>query len=203
MSERPSVTLSRELIIDGLRELLEELPPSAAPVVIQIVRGAAIALSLDASRRATRDVDGPLTPVRPIEQAAGRVAARRGWPDDWINDSAAQFLPNGFGRRTAEWTTVHADERATIQVATPATLLAMKLHAAQRRGPRDAGDLAVLLRTLEVGTVDEAEELYGDFYAGEGLNAATWSLVETLLTAAPDVVTPEPPDFSPRGRIDP
>ena len=72
--------------------------------------------------------------------AAEKVARDRGWPADWLNDKAAQFLPNGFGR-VPEWAIIYEDAIVTIEVATPEMLLAMKLHAAQIRRLRELEDL--------------------------------------------------------------
>lgn len=189
-------TLSRDEIIDGLRELIRALHRDGRPARMQIVGGAAIALTVDADRRATQDVDGPLTPSAVIVAAAEEIARARAWPIDWVNDSASQFVPGGFGRE-AEWVTIYQNDDVLIQVALPDMLLAMKLHAAQKRDLREAGDLAVLLSATGIDAAEDAERLYSDFYPGEGFTIRLFTLVETIL-AAPRGVKPalQTPDLS-------
>lgn len=184
-------TLTRDDIIDGLRELIRALRRGGHRAHLQIVGGAAIALMLDADRRATRDIDGPLTPPGAIIAAAEQIATERNWPQDWVNDSAAQFVPSGFGR-AAEWVTIHEEEDVLIQVASPETLLAMKLYSAEKRYLREAEDLAVLLHATGTHTVDQAELLYGEFYPGDEFSIRLFDLVEAILSSS-YVSKPAPP----------
>ncbi|MFT3798881.1 hypothetical protein [Microbacterium sp.] len=188
-----SVTLTRDDIISGLTELVKRLHDADAPARIQLVGGAAIALTINADRVATRDVDAPLTPAADVLAAAEKVALTRGWPIDWLNDKAAQFVPDGYGR-APEWTIIHKDHLVTIEAASPETLLAMKLHAAQRRRLREAEDLLALLPTCGISTVEEAEVLYADFYPGDEFTESTASIVSRLLETHPAAPpTPPPP----------
>lgn len=193
MTEAPQQTLSRSDLIAGLHELLLELRSAGTRARIRIVGGAAIALTIHAARPATVDIDGPLEPAEPVLAAARRIADRHGWRDDWINDAAAQFVPTGFGDRAAGWVTIHDDEHVQIQVADPETLLAMKLHAAQRRGNRDVRDLILLLPHCHISTVEQAAELYEAYYPGDELTDRTRDLIERLLATRPHQPTPPPP----------
>lgn len=184
MTDSRRQTLTRADLIDGLRELIAELRITGTPARIRIVGGAAIALTLNAERAATVDIDGPLDPPEPILAAAHRLAVRNGWRQDWINDAAKVFLPTGYGDRSAEWITIHDDGQIHIQIAAPDTLLAMKLHAAQRRGNRDAPDLAVLLPHCSITTSDQAEQLYEAYYPGDTLTPRTRQLLELILSRA-------------------
>lgn len=174
-------TLTRDDIVAGLRELIAELASRGQTARIRLVGGAAIALTVDADRPSTVDIDAPLDPTGPVLEAAAAIAARHGWRADWINDAATMFLPNGLGRRTPEWRTVHQGPHVTVQVASPDTLLAMKLHAAQRRGNRDASDLAALLPLCGITSLEAAEQLYEDFYPGDELTERSQQLVRRLL----------------------
>lgn len=188
--------LTRQDIIDGIRSLAVELRRNGHTARLQLVGGAAIALTVNGVRHTTRDVDAVLTPAAAVDAAAATVADQHGWPHDWLNDDAAQFLPSGFGRH-AEWSTLHSDDTVTIEVASIETLLAMKLHAAQRRGARESADLIDLLPLVGITTVDDAEVLYGDFYPGDEFTARTARLVQGILdagTPAPEV--PPAPDFA-------
>lgn len=75
-------TLSRGDIISGLRDLILHLRAAGSAATIQIVGGAAIALTIDGDRPATADVDGPISPPEIVAAAAARVARQRGWPDE-------------------------------------------------------------------------------------------------------------------------
>lgn len=188
--------LARDDIIDGIKEVADTLRDRGITGTLQLVGGAAIVIAVNANRRLTRDIDAAFAPKAEIERAARIVAERRHWPPDWLNDDATQFLPNGFGR-AAEWITIYQDTTITIQTANNETLLAMKLHAAARRGTREAEDIADLLDRLGITSVDAAEELYGEFYPGDELTPKTARIVEAILAADRDSAPePPPPDFS-------
>ena len=126
---------TRAEMIDGLRDLVGRLRASAEPSRIQIVGGAAIALTLNEDRSATADIDGPVTPPAAVLTLVATIASERNWRSDWLNDAAAQFVPSGYGR-PAGWITIHDADGVVVQVADAETLLAMKLYAAQKRGRR-------------------------------------------------------------------
>jgi len=190
-----SVTLTRDDIVSGLSELVEYLHEAGVSARVQLVGGAAIALTINAERTATRDVDAPLTPAATVLAAAEKVALTRGWPSDWLNDKAAQFVPQGYGREP-EWTIVHEDDLVTIEAASAETLLAMKLHATQRRRLREVEDLLALLPTCGIATVGEAEALYADFYPGDEFTESTADIVSGLLATDPTAPPiPPPPTF--------
>lgn len=188
--------LSRDDIIDGIRELIIRLKGAGNTATIQIVGGAAIALTVDGDRLATADVDGPITPLEEVEAVAVQIAEERGWPSDWVNDKAKIFLPDGMGR-SAEWVTLYDRDGILVQAASPAMLLAMKLRAVERRGLRDIDDVAVLLAVTGIESADEAEDLLNEFFPGEDLGPKTHERVRALLEAGlPSPHRPTPPDFS-------
>ncbi|MEV7799502.1 hypothetical protein AB0O14_10455 [Microbacterium foliorum] len=191
-----SGTLTRDEIIDGVGEVIRRLSGSGTRATIQIVGGAAIALTIDADRAATVDVDGDITPAQDVEAVAARVAAERGWPIDWMNDRAKIFLPEGVGR-SAEWVTLYDGDGILVQAGSPAMLLAMKLRAVERRGLRDIDDVAVLLSVTGIETAADAEDLLNEFFPGEDLSPKTHERVQKVLEAGPlSLVRPLPPDFS-------
>lgn len=186
-----NVTLTRTDIVSGLTELVRNLHEAGVSARVQLVGGAAIALTINAERTVTRDVDAPLTPVKEALAAAEKVALTHGWPPDWLNDKAAQFVPQGYGREP-EWTVVHKDDLVTIEAASAETLLAMKLHATQRRRLREAEDLLALLPTCGITTVEEAGRLYAEFYPGDEFTESTEHIVSQILATNP-VAPPTPP----------
>jgi len=81
-----SVSLERDDIIAGLRDLVDELSAAGEVAGIRIVGGAALALRYF-DRGVTRDVD--TLHVNPgsdsaVAAAAARVAARRDWDESWL-----------------------------------------------------------------------------------------------------------------------
>ena len=171
---------TRAEMIDGLRDLVGRLRASAEPSRIQIVGGAAIALTLNEDRSATADIDGPVTPPAAVLTLVATIASERNWRSDWLNDAAAQFVPSGYGR-PAGWITIHDADGVVVQVADAETLLAMKLYAAQKRGRRELEDLEVLIPAVGLTTVDEAENLYTSFYPGDELTDRTARIVQAVL----------------------
>jgi hypothetical protein len=179
---------TRAEIIDGLRDLVSRLRGIGQPSRIQIVGGAAIALTLNEYRSATVDIDGPVTPPDVVLAVASTIAAERNWRGDWLNDAATQFLPSGYGR-PASWVTIYDADGVTVQVADAETLLAMKVYAAQKRGRRELEDLEVLIPAVGLTTVDEVEDLYESFYPGDELTERTAAIVQAVL----DQHSPKPP----------
>ncbi len=185
--------LSRQDILDGLSDLVSRLRGNGTHARIQIVGGAALLLSYF-DRRLTVDIDGPLDPAEEITSLAKEIAEDRNWSDDWINDSAKIFLPNGYGRKSAQWTTIFDADDVVIQVATAETLLAMKLDSAQRRGDRELDDITKLLAILNIDTADEAEGIYSEYYPGMDFTPRTLAIVEHAIENPPDTIQqPSPP----------
>lgn len=69
-----SGTLTRDDIIDGIREIITRLKDVGGTATIQIVGGAAIALTIDVDRPATVDVDGSIAPREDVEAVAAQIA---------------------------------------------------------------------------------------------------------------------------------
>jgi len=143
---------------------------------LYLVGGAVMCLALDA-RQATRDVDCYFLPTAAIRQAAGRVAARAGVPDDWLNDAVKGYLsPRG------DFDPYLDLDHLKVFVARPAYLLAMKC-AAMRLGEEfhDLDDVRYLLRSLNITSVAEALEIVTRYFdAGRLPPKARFALEELL-----------------------
>ncbi|MDR7189557.1 hypothetical protein J2Y46_002383 [Microbacterium sp. BE35] len=185
-----ATTLGREDILDGLRALITELRASGQIAGIRIIGGAALALRYF-DRGTTQDPDSlHIDPGSNAEvaAAAAKVAQSRGWDPGWLNFDVekADALPT-FGRRLVEWETIYDHDGIVIQVAAKEAMLAMKLRA--NRPGRDTNDIRQLLRLCDVRTLDEAEELYEDFYPGDALSDRAVKMVAAILDAGlPDEV---------------
>jgi hypothetical protein len=125
------------------------------------------------ARASTRDVDGWFTEPQAVRRAARQVAAEMGLPEDWLNDAAKAYIPQGaiFER----WRSLNALD---ISVADDRTLLAMKCAAA--RTDEDAGDIRTLASRLRLTTVAEVLGVVTAFYPPERLPVRTQLLIEEL-----------------------
>lgn len=152
-----------ELNAREVRELLGELgrrlTAKGVKATIYVVGGAAIALETDA-RRVTVDIDAVFHPATTVREEAVRLAAERGLPPGWLDDSVAAFVPGGDDAAVA------LDiEGVAVSVASPEHLLAMKM--ASFRPGRDQSDLDLLFDRLGVTTparaADIALAVYGEY----------------------------------------
>jgi hypothetical protein len=156
--------------------LNEELAAEGVHGELYLVGGAVMCLAFDA-RHATRDVDGYFQPADLVRQAAGRVAARAGVADDWLNDAVKAFLsPRG------DFDPYLDLDHLQVFVARPAYLLAMKC-AAMRLGEefRDLDDVRYLLRYLNITRVEEALEVVTRYFDADRLPPKTRLALEELL----------------------
>lgn len=185
-----ATALNREDIATGLTDLIAELRAASEIAGIRLVGGAALALRYF-DRGTTQDLDS--LHVRPgsdeaVAAAAARVARRHGWDEAWLNFEVtrADAVPT-LGRQV-EWETMYDQDGIVIQVASKESLLAMKLRA--NRPGRDTRDIRLLLALCGVTTLEDAEDLYEDFYPGDGLTSRAIGIVTTILAEGP----PEPPE---------
>jgi hypothetical protein len=171
-----SLTLTRR-VIHRLFELLDdELTREKVEGEVYLVGGAVMCLVLDA-RPSTRDVDAFFRPTRVIREAARRVAARAGVPDNWLNDAVKGFLsPRG------EFDIYLELSHLRVFVARAEYLLALKC-ASMRLGEEfhDLDDVRYLLRYLNVTTVAEALEIVTRYIDDEQLPPKSRFALEELL----------------------
>lgn len=173
--------LDRNDIIMGLRELISELRAEGEVAGIRLVGGAALALRYF-DRGTTQDLD--TLHVRPgsdaaVAAAATRVAVRHDWDPEWLNFrvTGADALPT-LGR-AVEWETLFDADGISLAVASKEALLAMKLRA--NRPGRDTRDIRMLLALCGIHTLDEADELYEQFYPGDALTSRAVAMVTAIL----------------------
>jgi hypothetical protein len=154
--------LDRAEITEVLTELGRRLQAEGVEATLYVVGGAAIAIQFD-RRRVTKDIDAVFHPTTTVREAAARLAAERGLPKRWLNDSAAAFVPG-----PAEDIDAIPFEAPgiAISIASPRHLLAMKMAAFR---PTDRPNLEHLFTALDITTpeqaADIAAEVYGDHHA--------------------------------------
>ncbi|HUF72692.1 MAG TPA: hypothetical protein VMR74_07330 [Gammaproteobacteria bacterium] len=172
----PSSKLTR---VDILRlfELLDaELAEKDVEGELYLVGGAVMCLAFDA-RAATRDVDALFKPVDVIREAAGRVAAKAGVGESWLNDAVKGYLsPRG------EFDAFLELPHLKVFIAQPGYLLAMKC-AAMRIGEEfhDLDDVRYLLRYLNISTREEALAIVTRYFDEKQLLPKTRLILEELV----------------------
>lgn len=140
--------LSRDQILELLRELGDDLNRQGLRAELFIVGGAAMALAFN-TRRTTRDIDGVYEPKREVYEAATRVGARHGLPEGWLNDAVKGLLPGPDPNQRE----ILSAPGVRVSVPSGEYLLALKVAAA--RVDRDADDIRHLAKAVGARTADE------------------------------------------------
>jgi hypothetical protein len=171
-----AVTFGRADIISALEELVDALASSGARSQIHLVGGAAITIAYTRAVT-TADIDAFYGGDVAVCEAAKDIAARRGWPENWLNDGANQF--RSHFEQPDDWMELTVKDRVVVRIASARLLLAMKLRAA--RGLRDSDDIDVLLDACGVTSVDEAVEIYEQYYPEDDLKPRAMLQLERRL----------------------
>ena len=156
--------------------LNEELRKSATQGELFLVGGAVMCLAF-AARPSTQDVDAVFRPPIEVRQAAARVGARAGLPEDWLNDGV-----KGFSSANGDFAPFLELDHLRVMVAQPAYLLAMKCLA-MRIGAEfhDEEDVRYLLRHLDIRTYEKALTVIEKYYPLERFPQKTlYALAEIL-----------------------
>jgi hypothetical protein len=166
------VVLTKSQIVEALEHLDRALARDGVRAELYLVGGAVMCIAINA-RASTKDVDGWFTQPQAVRAAARQVAAELGLPDDWLNDAAKGFIPEGA--RFERW---RAFGHLDVSVAEDRTLLAMKCAAA--RSEEDSNDIRLLAARLGLTTAADVLGVVTDFYPAERLPVRAQLLVEEL-----------------------
>lgn len=153
-----------------------ELARSETHAEVYLVGGAVMCLALGA-RAATRDVDAWFKPAARVREAAARVAAQAGVPEQWLNDAVKAWLsPHGTFDRYLDLSHLQ------VFVAQPAYLLALKC-VAMRLGEEfhDLDDVRYLLRHLNITHASEALTVVTQYFDESQIPLKTRLALEELL----------------------
>lgn len=158
---------SPEDLEDALRLLVAELVAAGVRARIQIVGAAAVTMQVGRDAM-TGDIDALFVPSTEFLQVVRQIAATKDWPDSWINDDVKMFVSHHDTE--ADWE-LHAEESEVIVlVARARLLLAMKLFAG--RGRRDESDIARLIDSCSITSLEAARELFDRYYPEEVIKPA-------------------------------
>jgi hypothetical protein len=161
-----------------LATLAAKLDERGIVATITVAGGAAMGYVYDA-RPSTRDVDALLQPKDAVLEAAAEVADAEGLPNAWLNDKFAMFWPH---HGEPDLSHIERHGTVTIQYAGPRVMLAMKMLASVR-GRRDADDLAHLIEPAGVVSVEEAIEIFEDFYRDHDIPPQALAVINATLQA--------------------
>ncbi|MDH2904392.1 MAG: nucleotidyl transferase [Actinomycetota bacterium] len=168
--------MKRAEMIDAMAALGEDLKRRGVAAKLYIVGGAVMVLAHD-SRDATMDVDGDFYPRDTVMEAAREIARLRDLPDDWLNAAANGFIPVF---KSPEWRPLYRFGSLEVLAADDRTMLAMKIRAS--RGRRDEPDIAVLLISCGVTTVEQAFALYEEYFPEDPAPSRARTILEFLLS---------------------
>lgn len=163
-------------MIDALTALGEELMRRGVAAKLYIVGGAVMVLAHD-SRDATMDVDGDFYPRDSVKEVAREIALLRDLPEDWLNAAANGFIPVF---KSPEWRPLYHFGSLEVLAADDRTMLAMKIRAS--RGRRGEPDIALLLTSCGVTTVEQAFALYEEYFPEDPAPSRARSILEYLLS---------------------
>ena len=104
-----------------------------------------------------------------IDRAARTIAARHGWPDDWLNDGVRTYLsPAVEGHAAHELFATYPDETnpgLRVYVPNAHYMLAMKLMALRiEPAEKDLEDIVNLLRVVGINNKEEIVAFAAEFY---------------------------------------
>jgi hypothetical protein len=112
-----------------------------------------------------------------VTEAAREIARLRDLPDDWLNAAANGFIPVF---KSPEWQPLFRFGSLEVLAADDRTMLAMKIRAS--RGRRDETDIALLLTSCGVTSVEQAFALYEEYFPQDPAPPRARSILEYLLS---------------------
>lgn len=179
-----SQELSKEIILNALSRLNDELAREAVQGELCLFGGAVMVLAFHA-RPATKDVDGVFLPTEQMRRAAAAVRDDLDLPEDWLNDGVKGWLsPQG------ETTEEGLPQFSNLRVTRPSTsyLLAMKALASRATGPEGKGDrqdIIALIRHLGLQSPEAAFESIERFYPSQRILPKTEFLIREIFDELP------------------
>jgi hypothetical protein len=163
MSDDKNPTFTPERLDDALNEL-GQLAYEAGLVIDIAIYGGSCLMLVSNFRIATADVDAVAAQDQGfIDSAAQTIAARHGWPRDWLNDGVRTYLSpqvQGFEQHTL-FRTYPREETPGLRVFVPTAeyMLAMKLMALRLDPGGSKSDLEDILNLMQVAGMKEKGDI--------------------------------------------
>ena len=168
-------SMSREVIMENLKALNEELSAIDVKGEIALVGGAVMCLVFK-TRESTYDIDAIFEPKQLIYDCIKRVAGKKDMPDNWINDSVKGFLST-----KADFVPHLELSNLSIMVASPEYLLAMKCLSSRVDHPTELGDIRALITHLGLTSYDEVEAIILKYYPANRFHVKTKYVIKEIL----------------------
>jgi hypothetical protein len=163
MSHDRNPIFTPERLGDALNELGQIAYEAGRVIDIAIYDGSCLML-VSNFRIATADADAVAAQDQGfIDSAAQTIAARRGWPRDWLNDGVRTYLSpqvDGFEQQTL-FRTYPREETPGLRVFIPTSeyMLAMKLMALRLDPGGSKSDLEDILNLMQVAGMKEKGDI--------------------------------------------
>lgn len=147
--------LNKEAILRGLRRIDAVARESGVTIDLAVYGGAALALVFD-MRVTTRDVDavvrGDPTFLR---EAAKKIAAEEGWPEDWLNDGVKGFISGAEEMQLMDEFGGTESGGLRLYIPAPEYLFAMKCMAMRPEGIEGSHDISDIENLAEVAGIED------------------------------------------------
>jgi hypothetical protein len=166
--------LSKEKMLEYLRQLGEELSKRGMEGEILLTGGAAMCL-VHSARDMTKDIDALYEPKSVINKITADIAEREGLASDWLNDGVKGFV--GANAPVEEFLTF---DGLRVQTVSAEYLLAMKLISA-RYGETDYKDILFLLNKLNITTIEAATDVLLSYFPQTQILPKTQYVLEELI----------------------
>jgi hypothetical protein len=159
--EKPVFTVER--LGEAFNEL-GQVAYDAGRVIDVAIYGGSCLMLVSNFRIATADVDAVAAEDQDfLDSAAQTVAARRGWPRDWLNDGVRAYLSpqvEGFAQHTL-FRTYPSEETPGLRIFIPTAeyMLAMKLMALRLDPGSGRNDLEDILNLMQVAGMKQKADI--------------------------------------------
>jgi hypothetical protein len=163
MSDENDLVFTAEKLSEAFNEL-GQLAYDAGRVIDVAVYGGSCLMLVSNFRVATADVDAVAAADQGfLDRAVQTVAARRGWPRDWLNDGVRTYLSprvEGFAQHTL-FRTYPSEETPGLRVFVPTAeyMLAMKLMALRLDPGSGRNDLEDILNLMQVTPMKDKADI--------------------------------------------
>lgn len=185
----PLKFLTKQDIESALSRLSELAAAEGVRLEMTIYGGAVMLLAYDA-RTVTKDIDAIIRPPDVARRLIARIAAERGFHENWISDDVRQFISDREAKNELLLPTVPA---AGLHITRPTAkyLLAMKALSCRKPLPGYEGDyrdIETLLRVTKLKTVEQVQTVVDSFFTDMVLTDSARAVVSDLL----DKISREP-----------